>query len=103
MSSERLTHLWSIVRRIPFGRCACYGRLGASLPGAVSGKIVGRWMASAPAELPWWRVIAKTGDLPVGKKDPNAAITQRQLLEQEGVPFLPDGRVDLSACEWVPE
>ena len=25
---------------------------------------------------------------------------QRMLLEAEGVPFLPDGRVDLSRCRW---
>ena len=26
--------------------------------------------------------------------------TQRALLEAEGVPFTPDGRVDLTACLW---
>ena len=25
---------------------------------------------------------------------------QRALLEADGVPFLPDGRVDLSQCAW---
>ena len=25
---------------------------------------------------------------------------RRALLEAEGVPFLPDGRVDLKACQW---
>ena len=25
---------------------------------------------------------------------------QRMLLESEGVPFLPDGRVDLARCQW---
>ena len=25
---------------------------------------------------------------------------QRQLLEAEGVPFLPDGRVDVKVCLW---
>ena len=29
--------------------------------------------------------------------------TQRALLEAEGVPFLPDGRADLSRCLWQPK
>ena len=28
---------------------------------------------------------------------------QRALLEAEGVPFLPDGRVDLPRCRWENE
>ena len=27
---------------------------------------------------------------------------QRMLLEQEGIPFLPDGRVDTARCLWDP-
>lgn len=25
---------------------------------------------------------------------------RRMMLEEEGIPFLPDGRVDLGACRW---
>jgi hypothetical protein len=28
---------------------------------------------------------------------------RRALLEEEGVPFLPDGRVDMARCRWLPE
>lgn len=96
-----LDSLWVLVEAIPEGRCACYGELGRALPNPVSGKIVGRWMASAPEGVPWWRVIARTGDFPIAKRDPVLGLTQKQLLEKEGVPFV-DGRVDLSACEWIP-
>ena len=91
-----------MVASIPAGCCATYGDLGQAQPNPVSGKIVGRWMASAPEGVPWWRVIAKTGDLPISKRDPALGMTQRQLLEADGVPFLDDGRVDLEACRWEP-
>ncbi len=98
----RLQPLWELVCSIPSGRCTTYGILGQALERPVSGKIVGRWMASAPPGVPWWRVIAKHGDLPIAKRDPALGLTQRQLLEHEGVPFHPDGRVDLDACAWLP-
>ncbi len=96
-----LEHLWKLVREIPAGRCATYGALGQALPNPVSGKIVGGWMAQAPADVPWWRVIAKGGGFPIAKRDPILGLTQKQLLEQEGVPFLGEV-VDLAECEWIP-
>jgi alkylated DNA nucleotide flippase Atl1 len=57
------------------------------MPNPVGGYMVGRWMASCPEDVPWWRVVAKTGHLPVGKRDPRLGIEQRTLLEQEGVTF----------------
>ncbi len=92
--------LWSLVKEIPAGRCATYGELGRALPNPVSGKIIGGWMAQAPEGVPWWRVIAKAGGFPIAKRDPSLGLTQRQLLEQEGVPFVGDV-VDLTKCEWT--
>ncbi len=97
-----LESLWALVRQIPSGCCATYGELGRSLPNPVSGKIVGRWMASAPEGVPWWRVVAKPGNLPIAKRDPALGLTQRQLLEQEGVPFHGE-QVDLDTCIWHPD
>ena len=28
---------------------------------------------------------------------------RRALLEDEGIPFLPDGRVDMARCRWQPD
>ncbi len=95
-----LESLWSLVRSIPPGRCAAYGSLGQALPNPVSGFLVGRWMASAPEGVPWWRVVAKSGALPIDKRDPHFGLEQRRLLESEGVPFLSDGRVDMASVEF---
>ncbi len=47
--------------------------------------MVGRWMAGCPGTVPWWRVIAKDGRLPLGKRSPELAADQQRRLEEEGV------------------
>lgn len=96
-----LEHLWTLVCAIPKGRVATYGEIGAALPNPASGFFVGKWMAGAPQFVPWWRVVAKDGRLPVDKRNPALAMEQRQRLESEGVIFV-EGRVDMVACGWSP-
>jgi methylated-DNA-protein-cysteine methyltransferase-like protein len=93
--------LWDLVRSVPKGRITTYGALGAALKNPATGFLVGRMMARCPEGLPWWRVVAKTGSLPVAKLDPFAGIDQRRLLEKEGVRFLED-RVDVQGYLWEP-
>jgi methylated-DNA-protein-cysteine methyltransferase related protein len=96
-----LSQLWTLVRNIPPGRCTSYGALGQALDNPVSGFLVGRWMAQCPSDVPWWRVVAKDGRLPIYKRDPYAADDQQTRLEAEGVPFK-DGAVDMAAVWWDP-
>ena len=72
------------------GRCASYGDLGSALDHPASGYMVGRWMAQCPEDIPWWRVVAKDGRLPLHKRDPRLAAEQRRRLEEEGVEFEDD-------------
>jgi methylated-DNA-protein-cysteine methyltransferase related protein len=94
--------LFELVRRIPAGRCAAYGALGRALPHPVSGYLVGRWMASAPEGVPWWRVVSKDGTLVIARRDPALGQRQRRLLESEGIPFEGENVV-MKASEWKPE
>lgn len=96
-----LDELWDLVRSIPRGRVGSYGTVGAALKNPASGYLVGRWMAQCPEGVPWWRVVAKTGALPIEKLDPYLEMDQRRLLESEGVIFV-DDRVDYSAHAWDP-
>jgi methylated-DNA-protein-cysteine methyltransferase-like protein len=75
------------VREIPRGRVSSYGTVGRCLKNPASGFMVGRWMASCPPDVPWWRVVNKQGRLPIGKRAPELALEQRRLLEREGVKF----------------
>ena len=56
-------------------------------------------LARAPEGLPCHRVLYRDGGLSPADVFGGTGI-QRLLLEGEGVPFLPDGRVDLRACQW---
>lgn len=101
MDLNHLEELWELVRSIPPGKCASYGGLGRALRNPASGYFVGRWMAGCDADIPWWRVVAKDGHLPLYKRDVTQAIRQRQLLEREGVTFVED-KVDMDNFGWEP-
>ena len=78
---------YDIVRQIPRGQVSSYSAVGKALPSFSSGLVIGRWMASCPDDIPWWRVVAKDGSLPVDKKSSHLGQEQRQRLEHEGVEF----------------
>jgi methylated-DNA-protein-cysteine methyltransferase related protein len=92
--------LWQVVSSIPPGRVVSYGAVGRALPAPASGWMVGRWMAQCPEGVPWWRVVAATGDLPTHKRDPRLAQDQRRRLEAEGVEF--DGERVAASMFWEP-
>ncbi len=75
------------MRSIPSGKVTGYGRVGQMLDRPVSGLLVGRWMASAPEDVPWWRVIGADGTIKTFKRGPEHGLRQRSLLEREGVEF----------------
>lgn len=87
--------LWEVIRSIPAGRVASYGAVGRALRYPASGRLVGRWMHDCPEEVPWWRVVAKDGRLPIWKVDPNLETVQVLRLREEGVEVV-EGRVDMA-------
>ncbi len=97
-----MQEVYRLVRQIPAGRVMSYGQVGDWLVPPLSARIVGRVMYHAPDDVPWWRVVGRNGDLLIVKRDPHMAQLQRNLLEQEGVSFLQDGRVDMAQCRWQP-
>lgn len=95
--------VYAWVKQIPPGRVATYGQI-ARLCGMPRGaRIVGYAMASCPAGsgVSCHRVVDREGRT---KKafDTFMPGTQRMLLEEEGVAFLPEGRVNLAECLWEP-
>ncbi|MBR1586207.1 MAG: MGMT family protein [Clostridia bacterium] len=93
--------IYAIVRLIPPGKVAYYGQI-AALAGLPRGaRIVGYAMASCAdgRGVPCHRVVDKQGNTKAAF-DVFQVGAQRARLEAEGVPFLPDGRVDLAACLW---
>jgi methylated-DNA-protein-cysteine methyltransferase-like protein len=80
-----MEELWNLIRSIPVGKVTSYGALGEALIHPTNGHAVGRWMASCPEDVPWWRVVAKDGRLPIWKRNPAWEDQQVEILRSEGV------------------
>lgn len=95
--------IYAAVRRIPPGRVATYGQVArvAGFPGRA--RQVGYAMHALPAgtTVPWHRVVNAQGKVS-RRRVPGAELTQRMLLEREGVRFGPGGRIPLGRYGWHP-
>lgn len=91
--------VYEIVAQIPRGRVVSYGQIARLLGSPRAARQVGWAMRQCPEELPWQRVIMSDGSIAGG----GWSELRRALLEEEGVPFHPDGRVDMARCRWLPE
>lgn len=91
--------VYELVKRVPSGRVVTYGQIAQKL-GTWDARKVG-WALHDNKEgsgVPCHRVVNKLGGLAAnfafyGDRE------QRRRLEEEGVPFLPDGKVDLKQCQ----
>ena len=99
--SSSYDKIYAVVRRIPAGAVATYGQVArlAGLPGHA--RQVGYALHALPggSRVPWHRVINAKGQVSP-RADPDWVHYQRQLLEEEGVPFDENGRVDLESVRW---
>ena len=87
-----------LVRRIPRGRVATYGQLAALLGRPRSARQVGQVLRGADSAISWHRVVNAQGG--ISRRSRTASMmTQRILLEQEGVLFR-RGRVVLTRYRW---
>lgn len=93
---------YEIVRQIPAGRVATYGQVAGLLGSPRRARFVGFAMHASPGMakgVPCHRVVFKDGSLAPGFAF-GGPDEQRRMLEAEGIGFLPDGRVDMGACQW---
>ncbi|MCL2512595.1 MAG: MGMT family protein [Oscillospiraceae bacterium] len=91
--------VYAITAQIPCGRVMSYGQIARILGKPRAAREVGRAMRICPPGLPWQRVVMADGQVTGGAY----AYMRKELLEAEGVHFLPDGRVDMDACRWGPD
>jgi len=100
--SHLYSRIYAMVRRIPSGKVTTYGRI-AELVGGCTARMVGYAMAAlkrgtAP-DVPWQRVINAKGKISVHGDGIGNAM-QRTLLEDEGIIFNAEDRVDFSRFGW---
>lgn len=91
--------VYAVVAAIPYGKVVTYGDIARMIGCPGRARYVGYAMRVCPEGLPWHRVVKADGSIAGGGYAP----IRRALLEREGVPFLPDGRADLTACRLHPE
>ncbi len=95
--------IYELVKQIPAGQVATYGQLAALVGHPRAARLVGNAMAVCPDDtVPCHRVVDRMGNTKIAF-DLGEVGVQRRMLEEEGVPFLSNGRVDLKACLWTPE
>lgn len=96
----RYRRIYAVIRRIPRGRVATYGQIArlAGYPGQA--RQVGYALHALPSgtAVPWQRVINARGAISLSPL--RGGVSQRLLLEKEGVEFDARGRVSLQRFGW---
>jgi methylated-DNA-protein-cysteine methyltransferase-like protein len=91
--------VYELVKQVPKGRVVTYGQIAAALGNVRRSRLVGYAMRACPDDVPWHRVVNAQGRLSTraihGSYNP-----QRARLEEEGVQFDADGRIDLRVYGW---
>lgn len=101
---SKYEQIYAIVRQIPYGQVATYGQVAelANLP--QQARLVGYALYQiAPSDdVPWQRVVNAKGEISHSIHREGDDYLQRSLLEQEGVLFSPEGKIDLREYRWCP-
>lgn len=85
--------IYEIVRRIPAGRVMSYGQIASWAGSPRASRAVGYAMYRCPhRDMPCHRVVHRDGSLAPSRTFDGC---QRKLLEDEGVGFTEEGRVDM--------
>jgi methylated-DNA-protein-cysteine methyltransferase-like protein len=93
--------VYAMVARIPRGRVMTYGQLAALAGHPYAARVVGGIAHWGDPELPWQRVVKKSGSLAEGY--PGGLSGHKQVLEAEGVEVTDDYRVDVERLLWWPK
>jgi methylated-DNA-protein-cysteine methyltransferase-like protein len=104
MTSSTYARIYRVVAKIPRGKVANYGRVAALAEMPRAARQVGYALAALRDDakgVPWQRVINSKGEISA-RFEPGFEDLQRVLLEQEGVRFDAQGRVDLDKVQWKP-
>ena len=97
------SQVYEVVRRVPEGRVTTYGAIARALNAPRSARMVGWAMSQCPADVSEvaHRVVNRFGELSGGWSWGHPEI-MRALLEDEGVEFVDDLRVNMPLHFWDP-
>jgi methylated-DNA-protein-cysteine methyltransferase-like protein len=99
--------VYAVVRKIPRGKVATYGQIAALMLMPRHARHVGNALGNVPTgvKIPWHRVVNGAGkiSLRLSHWESGSEQLQRILLEDEGVVFGANGRIDLKQFRWEPD
>lgn len=101
VGDDLASRVLDVVAAIPAGRAMSYGDVAAAI-GSRAPRGVGRVMAYAGSEVPWWRVVRASGHPAAGHE---ARALERYRAEATPLLWSRDRavyRVDLAAARWTP-
>jgi methylated-DNA-protein-cysteine methyltransferase related protein len=100
--SDFFDKVYSIVRKIPYGKVATYGDIAEACGIRSSARTVG-WALNGAKEsgLPCHRVVNRFGAL-TGKLHFGSSDIMEDLLRSEGIEFTKEGFVNLEKHLWKP-
>jgi len=91
--------VYELVKQVPEGHVVTYGQIATALGNPRQARQVGWAMRACPEDVPWHRVVNGQGRLST-RPEMGSFSPQRALLEDEGVQFELDGRIDLDRYGW---
>lgn len=94
--------VYELVATVPAGRVITYGEVARLLGRRSGARAVGWALRQCPADVPWYRVVNVQGRLSVAARYPDGRLMQQALLEEEGVIFDAEGRLNLQEHLWEP-
>lgn len=96
--------IYEVVKQIPRGCVATYGQIALLAGNPRWARVVGYALHvnPDPEHIPCFRVVNRVGEVSKAFAF-GGENTQIQLLQQEGVSFTCEGRVDLEKHLWHPE
>ena len=96
--------IYNVVKKIPKGKVATYGQIGQLLN--LDPRIIG-WalnkLVGNSQRIPWQRVINSKGKISTSRVINIPLDLQKRLLENEGIRFDKNEKVDLKEYLWVSE
>jgi methylated-DNA-protein-cysteine methyltransferase related protein len=103
-SPKFFAHVYRLVAQVPKGKVVTYGQVAALLGAPRAARAVGTALRYLPRPMsrtiPWQRVINSSGGISI-RGDVIRVEEQRWLLENEGIDFDRQGRVDLKKHLWA--
>ena len=97
--------IYEVVRQIPEGKVSTYGTVAELAELYGKARLVGYalYQVDKDSDIPWHRVINAKGEISYSSLRQGMDYLQRNLLENEGIEFSAEGKINLSKYKWKSE